>query len=102
MQQTGRSCGIWLPDYNNRRAWTVFSPEGLLLGRISRPWTDEGGPTELKNIGADHVVIKRFDIDGAAHLSFNPLLAGVLRESRDPVIRERARRAAAINGISAS
>ena len=67
---------VWVEDYVLRPArdnpgWTVFSPSGALLGRVSVPKL--GTYLDLVSVDRDQVTLRWRDADGAAHVSFHPL-----------------------------
>ena len=68
---------VWVQDYVLRPAvnnpgWTVFSPSGALLGRVTVPRL--GTYLDLVAVDRDEVTLRWRDADGAAHLSFHPLV----------------------------
>ncbi len=63
---------IWIHDYNNvqPRGWTVFTADGELAARVVVP-RSQG---RLVGFGADHVVVRHQDGDGAAVLAIHDLV----------------------------
>ena len=59
---------IWVGDYEDRRLWTVFAPNGEVIGRVTLPIG-----TELAGIEDDEIVVRHRDSDGAIRLTFHRL-----------------------------
>ena len=63
---------VWIQDYDARQNWTVFDSTFALLGRVSMRHPDpKEVPEELVGFQTDHVVILRYNPDGAPVLSFH-------------------------------
>jgi hypothetical protein len=62
---------LWVEDYFNRqpRGWNVFDARGNPLGRILLDQLAKG-PGDIVGIGGDAVVVRWYDSDGAAHLTW--------------------------------
>ena len=71
--QIGR---VWVLDYAPPRKWTVFGPDGGILGRFSLESGFGFSNSEIVRTESDHVVIRRKDSDGAVYLEFHRILTG--------------------------
>jgi hypothetical protein len=63
------SSRIYVADYRNLRAWTVFGSDGMLMGRVNLP----GASNKRSAIIAfrrDHMIAREFDDNGAVHVRF--------------------------------
>ena len=63
---------VWVQDYTRPPTipgWTVFSPTGTLLGRVTIP--NLGKYLELVAVDRDQVILRWRDAEGAAHVSFH-------------------------------
>jgi len=59
---------VWLSDFADASRWTVFSHDGMLVGRFKL----KGGPpfTSIVEIGKDYVQVRESDPEGFTHLRF--------------------------------
>lgn len=63
----------WIADTNPGLHWTVFDPEGAMIGRILLNPT--GSPQrDIVRVGTDYAVVKRIGGDGEVYLDFHKLL----------------------------
>jgi hypothetical protein len=66
---------IWIQSYEPRNSWLVFDSTFAFKGILSLPRDDKGSPTEeLVGMEKDHVVILRYDKDGAPILAFHRIV----------------------------
>jgi hypothetical protein len=61
---------IWVQGYQDRGSWTVFDSSGRLLGGFKLTVNMPRSHRRLVGMDADHIVVKEWDTDGAAHLVF--------------------------------
>jgi hypothetical protein len=68
---------LWVEDYagTGLRGWTVFTPSGLLLGRLVLPKLRPDERMYVLGFGKDEILVKRIDADGASFIEAYPLIA---------------------------
>ncbi|MCA0375391.1 MAG: hypothetical protein LCH84_06965 [Gemmatimonadetes bacterium] len=59
---------VWVQDYENATRWTVFRPDGTIVGRMTFALPGLGQQFRLLQVGADFVLVREDDDDGAAHI----------------------------------
>lgn len=68
---------LWMEDHTKQIStgwWTVFSPTGEALGRMQLPKSAKGVVPIVLGFTRDAVLIRRFDEDGAPHVTAYRLL----------------------------
>jgi hypothetical protein len=70
---TGRT---WMQDdaHLRPRGWTVFDAGGRMIGRFLLPDPPAGEHWQVVSFGANEVQVRRYNVAGAAHLTFYPLV----------------------------
>lgn len=69
---------LWIEDYpktfKEPSVWTGFDRTGRMLGKVSIPATTKPGDARLVNFARGGVLVRRWDDDGAQHLTIYPLV----------------------------
>jgi hypothetical protein len=78
--EIGADGTLWLQDFDGKTfappdAWTAIDSTGKIAGRLVFPPRAEGTfRPEVLSFGHDHVVIRRFDADGASSVAIFPIV----------------------------
>jgi len=69
---------LWIEDYpktfKEPSVWTGFDRSGRMLGKLSIPAANKPGDARLVNFARGGVLVRRWDDDGAQHLTVYPLV----------------------------
>ena len=71
---------LWIQDYAttypSADGWALFDAKGNLRGRLVIPAPKQGArPLQIISFGANEILVRQTDADGAAHLTVYPLVS---------------------------